>query len=106
MSKQTRRLRYLLCIAANYIGSSPSRSPVGVLSGIMHFCRKDANDGLCNARQSRRSRSLRQLFAGLLAHHVLGVPVWPVLVALPAGTFLVLAVGRRRTPKCTRQIVR
>src|SRR5580704_18364066 len=55
--------------------------------------------------RSRRSRSLRQLFAGLLRHHVGGVPVWPIRVALPRA-LLVLAVGGLRTPKCARQIVR
>src|SRR5215472_5268376 len=52
-----------------------------------------------------RSRSTRQLFASLLAHHVLGVPVWPVWIGLPRPCF-VLAVGALRTPKRTRQIVR
>src|SRR5882724_12052230 len=52
------------------------------------------------------SRSLRQLFAGLLARHVLGVPVRPILVALPPGALLVLAVGGLGTPKCARQIRR
>src|SRR6267378_4318853 len=55
--------------------------------------------------RSRSSRSLRRLFAGLLRHHVLGVPVGPVLVALPPGALLVLAVGGLGTPKCARQIV-
>ena len=49
---------------------------------------------------------MRRLFAGLLACHVFGVAVRPVLVALPAGALLVLAVGRSRTPKCARQIAR
>src|SRR6266436_9965050 len=49
--------------------------------------------------------SLRQLFAGLLAHHVLGVPVRPVRVGLPRPR-LVLPVRGRRTPKRARQIVR
>src|SRR5690242_21711785 len=42
--------------------------------------------------RSHPSRSLRQLFAGLLSHHVGGVPVWPVRVAL-SRALLVLAVG-------------
>ena len=45
----------------------------------------------------------RQFPAGLLRHHVRGVPVGPVLVALP-GALLVLAVGGLRTPKRARQI--
>ena len=49
--------------------------------------------------------SLRQLLAGLLRHHILGVPVGPVRVAL-AGALLVLAVGGLRTPKRARQIAR
>ena len=40
-----------------------------------------------------------QFFAGLVTDYVLGVPVWPVLVALPAGALLVFAVGRRRTTR-------
>jgi len=44
--------------------------------------------------------------AGLLAHHVLGVPVGPVFVTLAAGALFVLAVCGRRTPKRARQIVR
>src|ERR1700692_4518427 len=55
--------------------------------------------------RSRRSRSLRQLFARLLRHHVGGVPVWPVRVALP-GALLVLALGCPASPKRARQIVR
>jgi hypothetical protein len=39
-----------------------------------------------------RRGSLRQLFAGLLAHHILGVPVGPVRISL-AGALLVLPVG-------------
>jgi hypothetical protein len=54
---------------------------------------------------TRSSRSLRQLFAGLLAHHVLGIPVRPVRVGLPRPR-LVLPVRGRRTPKRARQIVR
>jgi hypothetical protein len=46
---------------------------------------------------------LRQLFAGLLRHHVRGVPVAPVRVALP-GALLVLAVGGLRTPERARQV--
>ena len=38
---------------------------------------------------------LWQLFASLLAHHVLGIPVGPVFVVLSAGALLVLAVGSR-----------
>jgi hypothetical protein len=51
-------------------------------------------------------RLFRQLFAGLLRHHVRGVPVWPVFVALATGALFVLAVRGRRTPKRARQIVR
>ena len=51
----------------------------------------------------RRGRSLRQLFARLLRHHVCGVPVWPVRIAL-SGALLVLTVGYPRTPKCARKI--
>src|SRR5262245_39781464 len=56
-------------------------------------------------RRSRRCGSLWQLSASLLRHHVRGVPVGPVLVALP-GSLFVLSVGGLRTPKRTRQIVR
>src|SRR5690349_19264336 len=49
--------------------------------------------------------SSRQLFAGLLRHHVGGVPVGPVCIALP-DALLVLAVGSFRTPKGARQIGR
>src|SRR4029434_5376329 len=50
-------------------------------------------------------RSLRQLFAGLLLHHVLGIPLRPVRIALP-GALLVLAMCGLRTPQRTRQIRR
>src|ERR1700689_4232794 len=53
--------------------------------------------------RSRRIRSFRQLFPGLLSHHVLGVPVRPVRVALP-NALLVLAVSGLRTPKRARQV--
>src|SRR5580704_18245341 len=46
---------------------------------------------------------LRQLLAGLLAHHVPGVPLWPVRVGLPSPR-LVLPVRGRRTPKRALQI--
>jgi hypothetical protein len=46
-------------------------------------------------------RLLRQLFAVLFRYHVGGVPICPVLVALP-GSFFVLAVGRLRTPERAR----
>ena len=45
----------------------------------------------------------RQLRPGLLRHHVRGVPVWPVLVALP-GALLMLAMGSLRPPKPACQI--
>src|ERR1700735_5503549 len=57
-------------------------------------------------RRARRSRSFRQLFAGLLAHQVLGIPVRPVLIVLAASALLMLAVGRSRTTKRARQILR
>ena len=49
--------------------------------------------------------SFRQLLASLLAHHVIGVPVWPVRVGLPRVR-LVLTVGGRGASKRARQIVR
>ena len=49
-------------------------------------------------------RLLRQLFARLLAHHVLGVPIWPVRVGLP-DALLVLAVRGGGAPKCARQVI-
>ena len=48
---------------------------------------------------------VRQLRAGLLGHHVRGVPVGPVRVGL-AGALLVLAVGGRRAPQRARQVAR
>ena len=47
---------------------------------------------------------LRQLLAGLLAHHVVGVPVGPVWICV-AETLLMLAVGILRTAKRACQIV-
>src|SRR5580765_1135545 len=44
----------------------------------------------------KSSGSLRQLSASLLRHHVRGVPVGPVFVALAAGTLFVLPVGGLR----------
>src|SRR5207248_140812 len=54
---------------------------------------------------SQLLRSLRQLRAGLLCDHVLGIPIRPVGVSL-AGAFLVLAVSGLRTPKRAREIAR
>jgi hypothetical protein len=54
---------------------------------------------------NHNSHSFRQFLAGLLAHHVLGVPIWPVRVGLP-DALLVLAVRGRGAPKCARQVVR
>src|SRR5207245_6843083 len=54
---------------------------------------------------SQLLRSLRQLRAGLLCDHVLGVPIRPVGVSL-AAAFLVLAVSGLRTPKRAREIAR
>jgi len=45
--------------------------------------------------------SLRQFLAGLLRHHVLGVPGGPVRVAL-AGPLFVLAVSGLGPPKRAR----
>jgi hypothetical protein len=39
-------------------------------------------------------RLLRQLFARLLAHHVLGVPIWPVRVGLPDALRVLAVRGR------------
>src|SRR5580765_2991774 len=62
---------------------------------------------MCLARlRSSRSPSLRQLFAGLLRHHVRGVPIRPVLVALAAGAGFVLAVRLRCAAHRVRQIFR
>src|SRR5215831_16335694 len=52
---------------------------------------------------SRRNGLRWQFLARLLRHHVRGVPVGPVRVAL-SGAFLVLAMGGLRTPKRTRQV--
>ncbi len=48
-----------------------------------------------------RTPSLRQLPAGLLAHHVFGVPVRPVRICL-ADALLMLTVRRRCTPHRVR----
>src|ERR1700733_11806672 len=61
--------------------------------------------GAPGAMPSRRNRLLRQLFAGLLRDHVGGVPIWPVLIAMPEA-LLVLAVGGLRTPKRAGKIAR
>src|SRR6266540_3471167 len=53
--------------------------------------------------RSRHSRSRGQFLAGLLAHHVVGVPVGPVRVCR-ADALLVLAVGGRRAPHRARQV--
>ena len=65
-----------------------------------------AKDGGCGAHDSFDQLSkllFRELSAGLLRHHVRGVPVGPVLVALP-DAFLVLAVGGRRTFERAHQV--
>src|SRR5205823_12074587 len=54
---------------------------------------------------SQLLHSLRQLRAGLLRDHILGVPIRPVRVSL-AGPFFVLAVRCLRPPKRARQIAR
>jgi hypothetical protein len=46
-----------------------------------------------NATTRTPNFSKWQRFAGLLRHHVLGVPVGPVLVALASVALLMLAVG-------------
>src|SRR3954453_3756213 len=54
--------------------------------------RRSQAGGLSTVSLTARSRcSRRQLFAGLRAHHVLGVPLRPVRILLP-GPLLVLAV--------------
>jgi len=60
----------------------------------------EAPTSVCSAAY----RSLcRQLRPSVLRHHVFGVPVWPVRVALP-GALFVLTVSGFGTPKCARQI--
>ena len=49
-------------------------------------------------RNEQAAGSRRQLRPGVLRHHVRGVPVGPVRVALP-GALLVFAVGGLCTPK-------
>jgi hypothetical protein len=63
----------------------------------MHVCYEPDDDkGL--------SGSSRQLRPSLFRHHVRGVPVGPVLVALSSGALLVLAVGGLGTSKRARQV--
>src|SRR5271167_1365521 len=50
-----------------------------------------------------RSGLRQQLCPSLLRHHVLGVPVRPVLISL-AESLLMLSVGSLRTPKRARQV--
>ena len=70
---------------------------------IFFECGVIANSYVIDAANAITSNYLlRQGLSGPLAHHVLGVPVRPVLITLPAGALLVLAVGRRCTPKCAR----
>src|ERR1700735_4617485 len=52
-----------------------------------------------------RCPSLRQVFAGLLAHHVFGVPVGPVRIG-GADAFLVLAVSGGSATHGVGQILR
>src|SRR5580704_18602878 len=78
----------------------PEAAPV-----IRAACSAKSYRWFCSSGRSRRSHSFRQLLAGLLADHVLGVPFWPVRVGLPRPR-LVLSVGGRGAPKRARQIVR
>jgi hypothetical protein len=48
------------------------------------------------------SRSLRQLFVGLLAHHLLGVPIWPVGVGFPSPRFMLLVRHRGANHRLAR----
>jgi hypothetical protein len=40
----------------------------------------------------------------MFRNHVLGVPVWPVVVVFAAVTLLVLTMSRRGTPQCGRKV--
>ena len=53
---------------------------------------------------ARNVASQEQVRARLLADEVLGVPVRPILIALAAGSLLVLAVSGFRAPKRARQV--
>src|SRR5580698_3403298 len=65
----------------------------------------DSRRWLASASRHAPTGLLRQLFPRLLRHHVGGIPLRPVLVAL-FEALLVLAVGGLRRSKGARQIVR
>ena len=60
-------------------------------------------------RRFSHGRSFRQLFAGLLAHHVLGVPIPPVRVGFPNPRFMLSvrhrSANHRRGEVACRRIV-
>src|SRR5829696_6490 len=66
-------------------------------------CLQTERRGPISRRLSNRG-SQRQLPAGLLRYHVLGIPVGPVLIPLTTHAGLVLAVGSRRPPHRAGQV--
>jgi hypothetical protein len=54
---------------------------------------------------ARSTRLLRRFLAGLLAHHVIGVPILPVGIGFPSPRFM-LPVGRRGATHRLGKVVR
>jgi hypothetical protein len=64
-------------------------TPTTYLIGVMAVerCRRAANNRHAVLTIAHR-RLLRQFFAGLLAHRVLAVTIWPVGVGFPSPRFM------------------
>src|SRR5580658_2452690 len=84
-------------LKASYIGSLEVHSAFPHLLDLPPY-----NQCLCES-WSHRIRSTRKLFAGLLPHHVLGVPIGPILICC-ADALLVLAMSGGGAPKRARQV--
>jgi len=84
------------------------RGPQASLSGGALPATQDGTRPAPSRRVSprwRRAGSRRQLASRLLGHHVRGVPVRPVLVALTGPGFM-LAMGSVRAPERAREVTR
>lgn len=76
-------------------------SGLGEIVGQERQAGVDAIEGL----DPRSTCLLRQFLAGLLAHHVIGVPIWPVGIGFPSPRFM-LPVGHRGATRRLGKVVR
>jgi len=101
---QLRKVRFFECGYPRAAWAAPSTCSTSPLTSVLRI-QTFLTATQCVAFSQETHSSLRQLLAVLFAHHVLGIPVRPVLVGLP-NSRLVLSVCGGRTPQRARKVAR